>query len=265
MVIRSSSIKIVVLVLLVSGVASANPFYLGRFSGLRSGPLDQGPFSVYWNPSNLAVPGFGVQLHALGVLRHATYDRDAEANDVPDELKAVNSGKNEVNGRGVVPSLAMRYGVRTKDWTLGFGLTGFVDRSGVGNWEKTLGAPAEYPGGIDGPQRFSTISTRLVILSTGGGVGFEYRPARIRFGATVVGNFASLSTSRARNPDTSERVVDEAGRLAEGRILVRDSTDETIAFIVGMQWTPADWLDVGLSWHSGVRYRLVGPTAIVFG
>ena len=33
--IRSSSIQILALALLISGVASANPFYLGRFSGLR--------------------------------------------------------------------------------------------------------------------------------------------------------------------------------------------------------------------------------------
>ena len=72
-----------VAVAIVSGAvtAQANPFFIGRYGGLREGPTDTGPFSLYWNPAGLAVPGGRVGLHLQGLMRHATYDRPAAAND----------------------------------------------------------------------------------------------------------------------------------------------------------------------------------------
>ena len=62
-------ILIVIVCFTTLGTALANPFFLGRFSGLRGGPNDTGPFAVYWNPSNLAKAGLAVQLSTLGVVR----------------------------------------------------------------------------------------------------------------------------------------------------------------------------------------------------
>ena len=224
--------------MLSTTAAVANPFFLGRFSGLRSGPNDDGAFATYWNPSLLHQQGLSVQLNVLGVRRYASYDRDAELNDVPESLEGVNSGRNEVNGRGIVPSLAVRWGTTFSNWQMGFGGTAFIDRSGVGVWEKNLGANPAYPGALDGPQRFSTINTALYILNVGAGLGASYGPAKLSFGASVLGHYAQLSVARARNPDNTDRVVDDAARLAEGRILVDGAQDETMSIVVGAHWAP---------------------------
>ena len=46
--------KTIILVVLVTltSVASANPFYVGRFGGLKAGPLTQSAFATYWNPAS---------------------------------------------------------------------------------------------------------------------------------------------------------------------------------------------------------------------
>ena len=82
---------------------------------------------------------------------------------------------------------------------------------------------------------------------------------------TTAYHSASLSTLRARNPDGSERVTDEAGRLAEGRVLLEDATDQRISVIVGLAWAPTDRVGISLAWHSGVDYELSGDAYITFG
>jgi long-chain fatty acid transport protein len=245
--------------------AMANPFYIGRFDGLKAGPANSGAFAVYWNPAGLAQGQTLIHLHTLVVNRHATFDRYAEENNVPPELTSINAGENTTGSTGVVPALAMSHGLTLGQFDLGFGLASFIDRAGKTNWRKNFAAPSEVPGAIDGPQRWSTINTNLLILSTAMGFGLKYNPWRLSVGVTPIYNYAQLSTVRARNPDGGERVVDESGRLAEGRILFDDGEGSGLGWVAGLRWEPSDeWL-FGLAWHTGVSYEIKGQAHLTFG
>ena len=119
-------------------VASANPFFIGRFGGVTAGPLNDGAFATYWNPAGLASDGARLQMHLLAVNRHATFDRIAEGNEVPPHLVGVNSGENITGALGVVPSLAFKYGFSKGELDLGLGTMVFIDRAGRTNWRKNL-------------------------------------------------------------------------------------------------------------------------------
>jgi long-chain fatty acid transport protein len=263
---ESMSRFITILLLLASASpAVANPLFIGRFGGLSAGPANEGAFSVYWNPAKLGREGGHVQLHLLGVNRHATYNRVLPSEGIDPMVAEVNTGESTTGALGVVPSIALRYGLSVGNFDLGFGLGGFVERAGRTNWRKKYEAPAEIPGAIDGPQRWSTINTSLAILSAGFGMGVTHRPTKLSIGVTPVYHTASLSTVRARNPNGSERVLDEAGRLAEGRILLEDGEDQEVSWVVGMAWSPVDSVHLNLVWHGPIDFELTGEGYVTFG
>ncbi len=257
--------RILLFLLLTTGTAAANPFFIGRFDGLDAGPTNQSGFALYWNPAALATPGASFHSHLLVVDRTATYDRVAELNDVEPEWAHINAGKNTTGGTGFAPAVALRYGLEAGDVDLGFGLGGFVERAGVAHWRRNLGAPSEYPGAIDGPQRWSALNAELLIVSLAGGLGVSHRSSGIALGVTPVVNFASLSTITARNPDGSDRVVDDAGRLAEGRMLVDGASDRQLGVTVGLRYDVDEALAFGLTWQREVLYELEGTARLTLG
>ena len=260
--------RIALAMLVWAGAAQANPFYLGRYGGLRDGPTDESSWSVYWNPAGLARPGGRIGLHLQAARRDATYDRvragnfDGEFDDDDD----VNVGANEVSSMGVVPALAAGYGLTLgEDVDVGFGAGVYAAQAGRARWGKTLDASTEHPGAADGPQRWGAINTHLAIISYAGAIAARYRPWGLSVGVSPVYTTASLSTVRARVPNKQQVLVSEAGELAEGRILLEDATDEALRWVVGVQWAPQDDLTAGFSWHSGHTYTLRGRSHILFG
>ncbi|MCA9539146.1 MAG: outer membrane protein transport protein [Myxococcales bacterium] len=257
--------RLAALVVLLTTPAAANPFFIGRFDGLRGDPVDTGAFALYWNPAALARPGLSAQVHVLGVDRQASYDRVAAWNGVSEEDAAVNAGRNETGALGVVPALAGRYGLTLGPIDLGFGAGAYITRAGATNWKRPLDAPAEHPGALDGPQRWATINTSLVMLSGSAGLAVRYRPLGVSLGVAPVYNAVTLDTLRARNPDKTERLVDERGDLAEGRILLEDGEGTGLTWILGLRVEPMDGLALGLTWHTEADYRLEGNAFITFG
>jgi len=257
--------RLLLFLILTTGTAAANPFFIGRFDGLDVGPTNQSGFAVYWNPAALAQPGGSIHTHLLVVNRKASYDRVADWNDVEPEWADINAGKNSTGGTGVVPALALRYGLEVGAFDLGFGFGSFVERAGVAHWKRNLGAPSEYPGAIDGPQRWSALNAELLVVSLTGGLGVSYRDSGLSLGVAPVMNFASLSTITARNPDGSDRVIDDAGRLAEGRMFVDDATDRQLGMVVGLRYDGPDGLAFGLTWQREVVYQLEGQGRLTLG
>ena len=253
---------LVVACLPVPGIA--NPFFVGRFDGMQAGALNQGAFATYWNPAGLGRDGTRLNFHVLAVNRHATFDRYAEENNVPDEFRLANAGENQTGAFGLVPAIAVSHGLKLNDFELGLGLAWFIDRAGKTNWRKNLAAPAEFPGAVDGPQRWATVNTNLLILSTALGVGIKYRPLNLSVGATPIFNHTQLSTVRARNPDGSDSLVDESGGIAEGRILFEDGEASAIGWVAGLQWQPSPGWGLGISWHSEIQYDVKGQVHLTF-
>lgn len=249
--------------LLISvGGASANPFYIGRYRGLLGGALDDSAFAVYWNPAGLADTQAKVNIDLQLISRQGTFDKFAEENGVlPEEVEA-NAGYNETGTTGAVPAVAGSFGFALGDFVVGFGGAGYVERAGTTNWKKNLSAPAEYPGAIDGPQRWATINTTLVIFTAAAGFGIEHRPSRISIGVAPQWNYVTLSTIRARNLNRDERLVQPDGRIKEGRILLEEATTDAFTFVAGLRWDATDDLAVGASFQLGNDYILRGKARI---
>lgn len=247
------------------GVAEANPFFIGRFSGLDGDPVTESAWALYWNPAGLARPGGLVDLHGLVVNRAATYDRDAALNGVGEDEAAANAGLNHTGALGLAPALAGRYGLALGDFDLGLAAGFYVARAGATNWRRAFDAPAEYPGAVDGPQRWATVNTSMILYSPSAAVAVRHRPTGLSLGVAPVYTFVTLSTLKARNPDGTTRLVDERGNLAEGRILLEDGETQDLHWIVGAQWQPSDDLSFGVTWHSGVTHQLEGTAYISFG
>ena len=123
-------------------------------------------------------------------------------------LGLANAGENQTGAFGLVPAVAVSHGLRLDNFELGLGLAWFIDRAEKTNWRKNLAAPAEFPGAVDGPQRWATVNTNLLILSTALGLGVKYRPLKLSVGVSPIFNYTQLSTVRARNPDGSDSLVD---------------------------------------------------------
>ncbi len=251
------------LTLLASSVY-ANPINLGRYRGLRGGPTDLSAWSIYWNPALMAEPGTRIGLHLMGAARSATFFREAEANGVPPEEAGANAGHAEVSSAGVIPGLAGGWGTTLGDFELGFGAAFYVAQAGVANYDRDLAAPERYPGAVDGPQRWGTINTSLVMLSASAGVAAEYTPLGLSLGVAPVYTHVTLSTLRARNANRSQ-TLELGGELAEGRILLDGGKDSALRWVFGANWAPSEDASFAFTWHTGHTYNPEGKARITFG
>lgn len=245
--------------------ASANPFFIGRYQGLRGDPVDQSAFSIFWNPAGLATEGGKMHLHLMYVNRQATYDRVAEWNGEAEDSAAANAGLNHTGAAGLAPALGGAWGTTLGDFTLGLGAAFYVARAGATNWRPAYDAPAEHPGAIDGPNRWATINTSMLIYSPSAAVAVGHGPTGLSLGVAPVYNIATLDTVKARTPDGTTRLVDDRGQLAEGRILLEDGSGEELTWVIGLRWDVSDDLAFGLAWHTEADLRLSGDAYITFG
>ncbi|MDB4969462.1 MAG: uncharacterized protein JWN44_5151 [Myxococcales bacterium] len=263
---RSSLVIALVAVALVAvaGVARGNPLSLARFGGLRGDAVQSGAFALYWNPAALAGEGWDVGLDLELIARQASYDRDADLNYVPDAARAANSGVATISTVGVVPSLFARYGRRVGTFDVGVGFGVFVENGGSANWNKNLGAPTAFPGAVDGPQRWASISAQLLLVDLGLGLSARHRRSGLSLGFVPILVAGSFSTVRARNIDQSEDLVDASGNPKEGRAYF-DGSGVGFSAIIGLRWDHRAGFSVGATYQRGARLGLAGDLRVAFG
>ncbi len=247
-----------------SGAARANPLSLARFGGLRGDAVYTGAYALYWNPAALAQPGWDVGLDVETIARQASYYRDPVTNGVPDAEVAANSGLATINTVGAVPSVMAHWGRSYHGFDLGVGGGVFVENGGSANWDKNLRAPPQYPGAVDGPQRWASISAQLLLVDLGVGIGARHRTSGLSIGFSpmlVVGNFATV---RARNIDQSEELVDSSGNPKEGRAYF-DGRGVGFSAVAGVRWDGRGGWAVGATYERGARVDFVGNLRVAFG
>jgi hypothetical protein len=246
----------------VGGVASANPFFAGRFDGLLGGPLDDRPFAIYWNPALLNKQGFAADLHLGLIARQGTYDR-VLPEDTPPEIAEVNGGYATTNASGVLPSVALQYGARSGDVSYGFGAALYLARAGTSDWNRHPDAPSAYPGAYDGPQRWSALSTSMLLPNAA--LGFSIGMGAFSAGVSVNGVRASLSTTKAANPiDKTDDLINPDGDIKEGRIFLDNAVGYNVHVGAGVALTLPD-LQIGVSWRQPVTYQLEGTANVLTG
>ena len=249
--------------ILMSTPVHANPFSIAHYNGLSGGPFDQSPFALYWNPSQLSAPGARLALHGLLVNRRASYDRAPTDPDAPPEVIAANSGVNYSGATGVVPGAAFAYGGEASGLRWGTGFGTYIARAGIANWERPRDYPGQFPGAIDGPQRWNALNTSMLIITHS--AGFSLGTDRFSVGAALRYNQVTLSTTRASNPSNPEALVDVEGRIAEGRLLLKDAEGEALLWTVGLTGEVSDALALALSWRQGTSYTLQGRAFLTIG
>lgn len=243
-------------------VAGANPLALTRFGGLRGDPVYEGAYATFWNPAALPGRGLSIGLHGVALARQASYQRDAARNDVTPDEAAANAGEATLSSLRVVPALAGTFGIPTGDLELGAGAMLFFEGGGA-RWNPNPRAPSRYPGAVDGPQRWAVISSRFLLANVAAGFAVRHAPTGLSVGAGPLLTHGRFATSRARNLDGSDDLVDAAGRLKEGRAFF-EGTDRALRVNAGVRWDVGDHA-VAVTWCSGATLALDGEAALVFG
>lgn len=232
--------------------AWAGGFAAARFGGEHGNPTETNPYSLYYNPGGIGMSeGWNLALDASFVLRDAEYVRPAAESPRPAEVP-FNSGTGSVSNFIISPAFAVT-GHFGDDLPLAVGLGFFAPFGGSAVWDQT-DASDEFPGAVDGPQRWYTIDGTIRTLSFTGGVAYEIKPANLSVG--VSGNYYihQLDTIRGRNADGTDDLQQDDGqgnlRLKEGRSRVEADTTN-FGLGVGVLWEPMeDELWIGLSYQS---------------
>lgn len=249
------------------GAALANPFSSARYRGLMGTSVDVSGWATYWNPAALPqLDEVRISIHAGGVMRQADYDRYVEENGETEETAPFNAGVGMTRARGVVPSISGGAGFNvSEDFNIGVGAAFYIARAGLSNWTRTPGADVEHPGALDGPARWGTISTEMVILSPALAFGLQHKPTGLSIGGGPVYNIVSLDLTKARNLDKTTTLRDDNGRLVEGRILLEDGKAQTLTWVVGARWDVDEELAFAFTWHQGANHQVEGDSYIQFG
>ncbi len=245
-------------VLLVSSSAFASGFAAARFGGERGNPTETNPTTLYYNPAGIGMSeGTNVFIDLNLALRSATYDRPVSALDnsepypddeaLNDEAIAVNTGDSSVDNLILSPMVGIStdFGL---DLPFKVGAAFFAPFGGQAVWDKTESSD-QFPGAVDGSQRWYTIDGTIRTLAVALGGAYHIEPARLSVG--LVGNLylSQIETLRARNSDGTDD-LQSGGRLKEGRSYI-DVNSTDIGLGAGVLWEA--WrrkLFIGLSYQS---------------
>lgn len=256
--------------------AAASGLLAVRFGGEHGHPTTDNPTAIYFNPAGLSLLG-GTRLMLDGTFawRSFVYERDPAAIDnvlADPEVGAgtpagsgvaANSGRAELFNVLATPffAVATDFGVEG----LGAGLGFYVPFGGSSSFD-TVAPSDEYPGAVDGPQRWWAIDGTLRALYFTGAVSYRLAGPRLSLGAGVNVVLSQMNTLRARNSDGTDHLVSN-GDLLEGRALV-DVSGVDVSISAGLIWEPIDHLYVGLSYQSQPGFgttTMTGDTTLIFG
>jgi long-chain fatty acid transport protein len=250
--------------LFTGGEARANPLSFGRFDGHWGDAASESAWALYWNPAGLARPGLSAGFDLQIITRQASFTRDAGANGVTPDERAANAGKSTSSAGGTIPSIAARWGTTWGDFDVGTGLGVYIGNGGTVTWDKNLKAPSQYPGAVDGPQRWAGIKGGLIIFEASAGLAAKHNPTGLSFGVAPVIMISRFETVRALNVDGSDDLVDSSGRLKEGRVHVQASSVD-FRFVAGARWDKDARNAVSVAYSRGVTLILEGPLDLTIG
>lgn len=270
---RTGALRVVSLVaaafLLLSAAprsASASGITLGRFGGIFGHPNSDGGLALYWNPARLTErPGFFLTVDSSLVMRRASYDRAVLESNPSFGLEGVdewNTGRGTTSTLALLPMLALGGAHDVGESRVGWSLGLFPPYGGGVEWDKNLRAPAEYPGAVDGPQRWQAISSSFIILHVTAALAVEIADTGLSIGGSLSYVDAHLETTRARNVNREEALVFEDGAIQEGRVWLR-TNDAAVNGSLGFAWDRERFLWSG-HWRAGYKLRMSGTLRQAF-
>lgn len=263
---RNTQLLIALFSLLASAEVFASGITLGRFGGVHGHPNSGGGLALYWNPALLAAETGGLlSLDASLVMRRASYDRvvlDSNENYDAEGVQEFNTGRGTTSTTAVLP-----YGAAGGAWDvgtlrIGMALGFYPAYGGSVEWDKALDTPAEYPGAVDGPQRWASIASELLSLHYTGAVAFSLPELGLNLGLTISYADGTLNTTRARNVNRNEELVDSTGTLQEGRVWL-DAEGSARTGSIGVSYRTGR-VRLSALYRAAYRIRFEGPLTQAF-
>ncbi len=250
------------------GDASASGLSAARFGGEHGHPTTDNPTAIYYNPAGIALSrGTRIMVDGTMVLRWAGYERPGSAVSSKESLElapGANDGKATLFNTIAAPFAGMSTDFGTKRLVVGGAW--YYPFGGSASWDRnpTYAGDKNFPGAVDGVQRWYTIDGALRSMYLTGAVALRFPEIGLSLGATGSAIHSNVHTIRARNADGTDDLVFgdsvETAMLKEGRSLV-DVDGWQGGFSVGAIWNMQDVLWVGASYTSqpnvvgGMRLR----------
>ena len=258
-------------------IADASGFLTAKFGADHGNPMTGNAYAVYFNPAALGGLRAGMlTLDASIAYRTVDYYRSEGAlTPSTSQLKGdplyrdTNSGASHLGNFAVGPfaGAASNFGT---SW-LAVGFASYVPFGGAASWDqnkKFLGNAAA-PGGVDGSQRWQSISGSAISWYNTLALAITVPTARVSFGASASYIRHTLSTVRARNLDGFDDIRDRNGGLIEGRTLL-EASGSNVGLAFGLYWEPLEdrSLRLGASYTTRPAFgqmRLPGTIKTQFG
>lgn len=207
-----------------SPVAHASGIAAARFGGEHGHPTTDNPTAIYYNPAGLALSkGTHVFVDGTIALRFASYTRPASEVNSPqstDLAPGANDGKATLFNAVAAPFVGLSSDFGT-DWIYG-GIGAYFPFGGSAVWDQNnayKGNP-NFPGAVDGVQRWYSIDGTIRSMYISGALAFNIRKIGLSLGLSGSVIRSNVETIRARNADGTDNLVSGSGddrRLFEGR------------------------------------------------
>lgn len=236
--------------------AGASGFQTARFGGEHGHPTTSNPTAIYFNPAGLALDrGTRIYLDVGLALRNSTYVRPRGAisnpgTGTPDDAIDANAGTAKLDNVAFIPFAAVVSDFGIENFGAGIGV--YVPLGGSASWDRNGAFEGErgeeFPGAVDGVQRWFTIEGTIRSLYLTAAAAYRIPSLRLSLGAGLNVIQSEVKTVRARNGDGTDDLV-EGGLPKEGRSLI-DVNSWDLGFSVGAIWEPAERFWVGASYQS---------------
>ena len=262
-------IGVITLLLFFAVPVFASGFFVARFGGEHGHPTTDHLSSIYYNPAGLSLgSGTRLTLDANLAWRIFTYDRPVEAIDnlenieganwTPEDAVSSNSGRASLTNYIAAPfaAVASDFGIEGFSAAVGF----YAPFGGSSVYDQTENLE-NYPGAVDGPQRWWAIEGTIRSIYFTGAAAYRIKPLKLSIGLGINAVKSEVYTVRARNGDGTDNVS------VEGRALLDVSALE-LSMGVGVIWEPVDGLFLGGSWQSAPNFgesELDGTAQIALG
>jgi len=217
-------LSVALLVGLSPGSAHASGFAAARFGGEHGHPTTDNATAIYYNPAGIALSkGTHVFVDGTTALRWASYDRPSTSVNNPMTLDAApgaNNGKSTLFNGIVAPFIGA-----TSDFGTDFfygGLALYFPFGGSAVWDKNpaYSRSQQFPGAVDGTQRWYSIDGTIRSMYITGAFGVNIRKIGLTLGMSASAIRSEVVTIRARNTDGTDDLLDPNGNLKEGRSYV---------------------------------------------
>ncbi|MEM9460102.1 MAG: outer membrane protein transport protein [Myxococcota bacterium] len=223
---------------LSSAPAHAAGFATARFGGEHGHPTTDNATAIYYNPAGIALSkGTHIFVDGTLALRWASYERPQSAVNVVqasqmnpamdpayDYPTGANDGKATLFNGIVAPFVGATSDFGT-DFIYG-GLALYFPFGGSAVWDKnpSFSGSDDFPGAIDGVQRWYSVDGSIRSMYITGALGFNIKKIGLSLGVSGSAIRSEVVTLRARNSDGTDDLLttDASGNpiLKEGRSYV---------------------------------------------